>query len=35
MQVPPTLFERIISGELPCAKVYEDEHVFASWMPGS
>lgn len=24
-----TLFERIIAGELPCAKVYEDEHVFA------
>lgn len=25
----PTIFERLISGELPCAKVYEDEHVFA------
>lgn len=25
----PTLFERLISGELPCAKVHEDEHVFA------
>lgn len=25
----PTIFERIITGELPCAKVYEDEHVFA------
>ena len=24
-----TVFERIIAGELPCAKVYEDEHVFA------
>lgn len=24
-----TLFERLMSGELPCAKVYEDEHVFA------
>lgn len=24
-----TVFERIISGKLPCAKVYEDEHVFA------
>ena len=24
-----TLFERIIAGELPCAKVYEDAHVFA------
>ncbi|MDE2585106.1 MAG: HIT family protein [Betaproteobacteria bacterium] len=25
----PTIFSRIIAGELPCAKVYEDEHVFA------
>ena len=25
----PTVFERLLSGELPCAKVYEDEHVFA------
>ncbi len=24
-----TIFERIIAGELPCAKVYEDEHIFA------
>ena len=24
-----TIFERIIAGELPCAKVYEDGHVFA------
>ncbi|MBM3525342.1 MAG: HIT family protein [Alphaproteobacteria bacterium] len=24
-----TIFERIIGGELPCAKVYEDERVFA------
>ncbi len=24
-----TVFTRIIAGELPCAKVYEDEHVFA------
>lgn len=24
-----TVFERIIAGELPCAKVYEDELVFA------
>ena len=24
-----TVFSRIINGELPCAKVYEDEHVFA------
>lgn len=27
--MPQTLFERIISGELPCAKVYEDDDVFA------
>ena len=25
----PTVFEKLISGELPCAKVYEDERVFA------
>lgn len=25
----PTIFERLLSGELPCAKVYEDELVFA------
>ncbi|HEX7650598.1 MAG TPA: HIT domain-containing protein, partial [Noviherbaspirillum sp.] len=25
----PTVFERVIAGELPCAKVYEDELVFA------
>lgn len=24
-----TVFSRIIAGELPCAKVYEDEHCFA------
>ena len=24
-----TVFSRIIAGELPCARVYEDEHVFA------
>lgn len=24
-----TIFERLLSGELPCAKVYEDAHVFA------
>jgi histidine triad (HIT) family protein len=24
-----TVFEKIIAGELPCAKVYEDERVFA------
>ena len=25
----PTIFERLLSCELPCAKVYEDTHVFA------
>ena len=25
----PTIFERIDSGEIPSAKVYEDEHVIA------
>jgi histidine triad (HIT) family protein len=25
----PTIFEKLLSGALPCAKVYEDEHVFA------
>ena len=25
----PTVFEKIISGDLPCAKVYEDDLVFA------
>ena len=24
-----TVFSRIIAGEVPCAKVYEDDHVFA------
>ena len=24
-----TLFQKLLSGELPCAKVYEDELVFA------
>jgi histidine triad (HIT) family protein len=24
-----TIFEKLIAGELPCAKVYEDAHVFA------
>jgi histidine triad (HIT) family protein len=24
-----TVFEKLLSGEWPCAKVYEDEHVFA------
>ena len=23
-----TIFERIIAGEIPCHKLYEDEHVF-------
>ena len=26
----PTIFERLLSGEWPCAKVYEDAHVFAT-----
>jgi histidine triad (HIT) family protein len=26
---PPTLFTRIINGEIPCHKVYEDDKVFA------
>jgi histidine triad (HIT) family protein len=25
----PTVFEKLLNGELPCAKVYEDERVFA------
>lgn len=25
----PTVFERIVAGEIPCAKVYEDERVIA------
>ncbi len=25
----PTIFEKLLSGELPCAKVYEDDLVFA------
>ena len=24
-----TIFDKIIAGKIPCAKVYEDEHVFA------
>jgi histidine triad (HIT) family protein len=27
--VAQTIFEKLIAGELPCAKVYEDELVFA------
>ena len=30
----PTIFERLLSGELPCAKVYEDELVFAFMAAG-
>ena len=26
---PPTIFDKILSGEIPSWKVYEDEHVFA------
>lgn len=26
---PPTVFDRILSGEIPCHRVYEDEHVLA------
>lgn len=29
MMSEPTIFERLLSGELPCAKVYEDALVFA------
>jgi len=31
LEEPPlsTVFEKLLSGEWPCAKVYEDEHVFA------
>ena len=25
----PTIFDKIISGEIPCHRVYEDEHVLA------
>ena len=25
----PSIFTLIINGEIPCHKVYEDEHVFA------
>lgn len=25
----PTIFDKILSGEIPCHKVYEDEHVLA------
>jgi len=29
MSSPETVFDKIISGEIPCHKVYEDDHVFA------
>ena len=29
MSEEPTIFTRIINGELPCHKVYEDEHIIA------
>ena len=25
----PTIFDKILAGELPCHRVYEDEHVLA------
>lgn len=28
MSLNPTIFERIISGEIPCHKIYEDENYF-------
>jgi histidine triad (HIT) family protein len=29
MSPPTTLFDRILGGEIPCHRVYEDEHVLA------
>ena len=29
MDTVPTIFDRIIAGEIPCHRVYEDEHVLA------
>ena len=29
MSHSPTIFDRILSGEIPCHRVYEDEHVLA------
>jgi histidine triad (HIT) family protein len=26
---PPTIFDRILAGEIPCYRVYEDDHVLA------
>jgi histidine triad (HIT) family protein len=27
--MPPTIFSKILSGEIPCHKVYEDSHILA------
>ncbi len=27
--MPDTIFTKIINGEIPCQKIYEDEHTFA------
>jgi histidine triad (HIT) family protein len=29
LTMPETIFSRIIRGEIPCARVYEDDHVLA------
>ena len=29
MSSEPTIFDRILDGEIPCHRVYEDEHVLA------
>ena len=29
MSTEPTIFDRILAGEIPCQRVYEDEHVLA------
>lgn len=29
MSTEPTVFDRILAGEIPCHRVYEDEHVLA------
>lgn len=29
MSIEPTIFGRILDGEIPCHRVYEDEHVLA------
>lgn len=26
---PPTVFDKILAGEIPCHRIYEDEHVLA------